>query len=71
VFHGSFVHALTNRQLEYLHDAALGVDEFGIIAFVEKDIKAEDIASILRSHQWDGAEAEVISLERGSFIIPG
>lgn len=48
----------------------LAVDETGVIAFIQHDVKAEDIDSLLAT-QKDWETAEVVKLKRGEFLIPG
>jgi hypothetical protein len=71
VFHGSFVHALSNRKLEYLVDTLLAVDESGVIVFIQRDVRSEDIAGLLEQQQNGWEDVEVTALKRGEFIIPG
>lgn len=69
VFYGSFVHSLGKRELEYLRDTALGVDEHGVIAFVEQASSREELGEILNRYHWQ--DTDVHGLDRGDFIIPG
>ena len=69
VFHGSFVHSLGKRELEYLRDTALGVDEHGVIAFVEPASSREELEEVLNRYHWQ--DADVRRLDRGDFVIPG
>ena len=70
VFYGAFVHALSNRKLEYQEQSILAVDDNGVIAFIQHNVKAEEIPSLL-SLQKGWADAEVVRLKRGEFLIPG
>ncbi|KAL7006814.1 hypothetical protein EMMF5_003700 [Cystobasidiomycetes sp. EMM_F5] len=69
VFVGDFVHSLTKRKLEYLYETAVGVDEFGVIVFIEPCKQPGSLELILERLHW--TEAEIVELVRGEFIIPG
>ncbi|GAA6050795.1 hypothetical protein JCM3770_001650 [Rhodotorula araucariae] len=70
-FHGTLVHALSLTETEYTHDALLGVDEAGVIAFVDKDVRADQVEARLRERGWGDNEVQVVSLKRGEFLMPG
>lgn len=70
VFHGTFVHPLSLTDTEYLHDALLGVDEAGVIAFVDNGpVSADEVEGRLGERGW--AEAQVVRLGKGEFVMPG
>lgn len=70
VFFGSFVHSVSLNKLEILENAAIGVDENGIIAFVEKNIENFSIEDI-KSQQDGWSDARVVSIEGTGFYFPG
>jgi len=56
-----------------LHNTLIGVDENGVIAFVERDNEAGKVEEILVKHGWsleDGKTDRVV-LSKGEFLIPG
>lgn len=55
-------------QIEYVH-ALIGIDEAGIIAFIEKEVKELDIDYRLTVRGWNGVQ--VIKIGRGQFLMPG
>ncbi|GAA5936591.1 hypothetical protein JCM3775_000140 [Rhodotorula graminis] len=68
-FHGTLVHALSLTDTEYLHDALLGVDEAGVIAFVDKGVSSDKVEERLDERGW--AQAQVVRLAKGEFLMPG
>lgn len=69
MFHGTLIHSLTLTKLEYIKEGLIGVDEAGVIAFVEKDVEEGDVGGMLEGAGWGGVE--VVRLKRGEFLIPG
>lgn len=69
MFHGTLVHSRSLTEIEYLSDALLGINEVGVIAFLEKDVPEEDVLGRLKEQGWEGAQ--VTSLKRGEFLCPG
>ncbi|KEI39127.1 uncharacterized protein L969DRAFT_95270 [Mixia osmundae IAM 14324] len=71
VYYGTFVHSLDVLTLEYLKDTLLGVDEQGVISFVEQGVSREDVKSRItnKGSQWQ--DAKIVRLARGDFIVPG
>jgi guanine deaminase len=74
VYLGTFIHSLSLDKLEFLHDAAVFVDELGSIVTVEKDIKDEGAARELFSKLGWAEEGTAISFRacKGEqFFFPG
>ena len=69
VFYGTLIHSLTLTKLEFIRNGLLGVDEAGVIAFLEKDVEAGQVGGMLAAAGWDGVQVTV--LNRGEFLIPG
>ncbi|KAL2021113.1 hypothetical protein VTK56DRAFT_7532 [Thermocarpiscus australiensis] len=72
LFLGSFVHSKALDELEYLHNAAVCVDQSGTIVAVERDcdaVKARE--TVLPRLGWDEAGVEVVSAGDGQFFFPG
>lgn len=71
VFVGGLVSSKSIDELEIIEYGIIGVDENGTIAFVDDLDKTDlDEEAYLRSREWDG-NAEVIHLNKGSFLCPG
>ena len=90
-FHGSFVHSLNLRELEFAKDALigdlapsstpfidptlilhalLGINEDGIIEFIDRDCPADEAAGRLSAREgW--SDCTLIALTTGEFLIPG
>ncbi|KAH9871865.1 hypothetical protein J1614_006123 [Plenodomus biglobosus] len=70
IYTGPFVHSASLSKLEICEKAAIGVDENGIIAFVEKITEGGSIAGI-KSRQEGWLDAQVVSIEGVGFYFPG
>lgn len=71
---GTFVHSKTQQHLEFLHNAAVAVDEQGKIAAIERDaadLSNEATARLLRQLGWNEAEVDVTTAAEGQFFFPG
>lgn len=72
MFYGTLVHSLSLTEIEYLENALLGVDENGVIAFLDKAVSsAADVDQRLEAHGWSRQDAQVVELKRGEFLMPG
>ena len=72
LFLGSFVHSKALDKLEYLHNAAVCVDESGIIVAVEQECdEAKAKETVLPRLGWGEADVEVIKAKDGQFFFPG
>ncbi|KAF2748025.1 guanine deaminase [Sporormia fimetaria CBS 119925] len=67
VYLGTFVHCVSLSDLEISEKGAIGVDENGVIQFVEKNV---DLAQVHEKHS-DWKEAKVTELKGNSFFFPG
>jgi guanine deaminase len=66
IYLGAFAHSVSLAELEICAKGAIGVDDAGVIAFVERDI---DIEEVKRRHEgWNGAR--VVEVKDG-FYFPG
>ncbi|CAG8555036.1 1676_t:CDS:1 [Funneliformis caledonium] len=70
VFYGTLIHSLSLKSLEILQNTLLGIDCFGKIAFIEKDVLEEKILNEIIV-QWKFPEEEVIRLSKWQFLMPG
>ncbi|GAA5843150.1 hypothetical protein JCM11251_003945 [Rhodosporidiobolus azoricus] len=71
VFHGTLIHSRSLTEIEYIQNALIAVDEAGTIAFVEREVPADQVAGRLKDLCWNGAEVEVVRMQKGEFLIPG
>ncbi|KAK4134743.1 guanine deaminase [Trichocladium antarcticum] len=72
LFLGSFVHCKALDELEYLHNAAICVDQSGTIVAVETEcdaVKAKE--TVFPRLGWGDAEVEVVAAKEGQFFFPG
>lgn len=67
IFVGPFVHCKTQHELDVCEGGAIGVDEAGKIAFVERDV--HDAESAAKKHGWESFE--VVTLRDQGFYFPG
>ncbi|SCV71165.1 BQ2448_2753 [Microbotryum intermedium] len=56
VWYGDAVHSQSLTEIEYLTSVLIGVDEAGVIAFVERPSSADTIERILETKGWAGVE---------------
>lgn len=73
VLAGTFIHSKTRKELEFLHDAAVGVDTKGIIVAIERgdgDVKQAQ-AKLLKTLGWAEDEVDVQASKPGQFFFPG
>ncbi|KAG5951764.1 hypothetical protein E4U53_002325 [Claviceps sorghi] len=70
---GTFIHSKARDELEYLHDAAVAVDEQGRIRAVVRDRGSVGDArdKVLRSMGWRIDEVDVVECGEGQFFFPG
>ncbi|KAG9199489.1 hypothetical protein G6514_008452 [Epicoccum nigrum] len=66
IYTGPFVHSLSLTELEICEKGAIGVDENGIIAFVEKEL---DLGAVQEKHSWQ--DATPVQLKGNAFFFPG
>ncbi|OAL49484.1 guanine deaminase [Pyrenochaeta sp. DS3sAY3a] len=70
IYLGPFVHSVSLAELEICEHGAIGVDENGIIAFVEKNAQAQDEEAVKSKHQsWQ--DAVITRIQGSGFFFPG
>lgn len=69
IYLGPFAHSINLKELEICPDSAIGVDEYGIIAFVERGDGPGVIESVQAREGWENAVIHRIP-GRG-FYFPG
>lgn len=68
IYFGAFVHSKTLKELEICEKGAIGVDEAGIIRFVERGVESvEDV--VKKYEEWK--DASVVRIEGEGFFFPG
>ncbi|KAK4149605.1 hypothetical protein C8A00DRAFT_18733 [Chaetomidium leptoderma] len=72
LFLGSFVHSKALDKLEFLHGAAVCVDQSGTIVAIERDCdEANAIEVLFPRLGWVKAEVVVVRAREGQFFFPG
>ncbi|MCJ1281415.1 hypothetical protein MMC26_000734 [Xylographa opegraphella] len=73
IYIGTFIHSLTLDAVEVVESGSIGVDEKGVIAFIEKDCAIAELAEVVKGrHGWK--EWEVVKVGDGTsttFLFPG
>lgn len=70
VFFGPFVHCAALNELDICESGAIGVDENGVIAFVERDVSLENLDEVLKQKQgWE--DCKVVRIYDSGFFFPG
>jgi guanine deaminase len=67
IYCGSFVHCLSPSELDICSSAAIGVDEHGTIAFIERD--SSDGSAAAKKHGWN--KPKIVTADASSFFFPG
>ena len=52
IYFGTFIHNVSLSEVEILENSAVGVDEKGVIVFVEKDVGRSDVLRVAENHGW-------------------
>lgn len=71
IYAGAFAHCPALGELDICEHGAIGVDEDGVIAFVERDIKADGIEELKSGKGADWKESEVVKAKGSGFFFPG
>ncbi|MCJ1243363.1 hypothetical protein MMC30_000560 [Trapelia coarctata] len=72
VYVGTFIHSVSLANLEILENAAIGIEENGIIAFVEKDMKELGLAEVVgQKYGWKEPHIVKGDGRSMSFFFPG
>jgi hypothetical protein len=69
IFFGPFVHCAGLGELDICESGAIGVDEDGVIAFIDRDVKFEDLDAVVRKHGW--VDCKVVRIYDSGFFFPG
>ncbi|KAF2661138.1 guanine deaminase [Lophiostoma macrostomum CBS 122681] len=67
IYFGSFVHSKTLTELDICEKGAIGVDEEGVIRFVERDSEVENVLE--KYGEWK--DAKVVRIKGNGFFFPG
>ncbi|KAH6895232.1 hypothetical protein B0T10DRAFT_544945 [Thelonectria olida] len=73
VFLGTFISSKSPQELEYLHDAAICVDDNGQIAKIDKECKTVELVQnvLLKTLEWTTDEVDIHVAKPGQFYFPG
>ena len=73
IYIGTFIHSLRLDFIEVVEVGAIGVDEKGVIAFVEKDYTSTELDETVKNkHGWEKWETVRIGDGRSTkFFFPG
>lgn len=70
VYYGTFIHSLSLSNLDISPSGAIGVDESGRIAFIERNASA--LQEILTKYpEWAEDGGRVVRAKKGGFFFPG
>jgi guanine deaminase len=67
IFIGPFVHCKSQHEFDICEAGAIGVDETGKIAFIERDVENAD--AVAKKHGWQSFK--VVKLRDQGFYFPG
>lgn len=67
IYLGAFVHSVSLQKLEICTTGAIGVDETGKIAFIERSAQLADYTS--KTSGWESAQ--VVPIRDNGFFFPG
>lgn len=67
IYFGPFVHSVSLAELEICEKGAIGVDENGVIKFVERNVEMDGV----KEKHGDWKEAKVVQLKGNGFFFPG
>ena len=68
LYYGTFIHSRTITCLDIITQGAIGVDDSGRIAFVERDVRSlEEVVS--KFPEWAGVR--IVRTPKGGFFFPG
>ncbi|KAI9681497.1 MAG: hypothetical protein M1817_002781 [Caeruleum heppii] len=68
IYLGTFIHSRSLQELDICRSGAIGVDEQGKIAFVDRDIT--DRQSVAKSHGWPD-DTRIVTTGANQFFFPG
>jgi hypothetical protein len=69
IFIGPFVHCKSLEELDICEHGAIGVDEKGVIAFIERDVQGQDADPVSKKHGW--VNPKVVKIYDTGFFFPG
>ncbi|KAF0546615.1 guanine deaminase [Gigaspora margarita] len=70
IFYGTLIHSLSLTELEFIHNALLGVNNQGKIVFLERNVSNEQtLRDIIK--KWETTEDKVVRLTNRQFLLPG
>lgn len=67
IYVGAFAHCVSLQELDICTTSAIGVDESGKIAFVDRDVQVDSYAP--QREEWKGAK--LVRIQDQGFFFPG
>ncbi len=67
IYAGRFIHSTSLDHTDICNDGAIGVDEVGKIAFIER--KSVDVRFLAEKHGW--SDVSIIRAQDDGFFFPG
>jgi guanine deaminase len=71
IYVGPFVHCKSLAELDICEKGAIGVDEKGVIVFVERDVEGVHGVEKVREKYDEWKDASVVRIEGEGFFFPG
>lgn len=70
VYQTAYTHSISLTELEHVSSSLICVGETGIIEWIEKDTREEDIERVSADHGLQVGDIEVVKITEGG-IVPG
>ena len=71
IYIGPFVHSKSLSELEIQEHGAIGVDEDGIIRFVERNLHDGSLSNLIQQKGDDWTDAQIVEINGSGFFFPG
>jgi guanine deaminase len=71
IYIGPFVHSKSLSELEIQEHGAIGVDEDGIIRFVERNLQDGSLSNLIQQKGDDWTDAQIVEINGSGFFFPG
>ena len=71
IYFGTFIHNTSLAEFEVLENAAIGIDEKGIIAFIEKNVREENIDAFAKQRGWNDCDVVRGTGQGTTYWFPG
>lgn len=71
IYVGSFVHSKSLTELDVCEKGAIGVDEEGVIRYVERGGEGVEVLQKVQEKEGGWRDAEVVKIRGNGFFFPG